>query len=73
MSDSITMINTFRYPQSYELRMTDNQQMAQLNYMTSRIRAALCKYEEDLDKVEGSEEWWWESLQKELVTYKIKL
>lgn len=50
--------------------------MARLNYMTSRIRAMLCKWgtasvEEQTKK--GADQWWWTGLHCEMVRIKIFL
>jgi hypothetical protein len=75
MSESVnrkpTTLETFCYPEASALLKMDNQQMAILNYMASRIRAALFKWEDD-SGIQGSNEWWYKGLQNELVRYKIK-
>jgi hypothetical protein len=74
MSDEqLTLIHSFRYPLASHQRLNDNEHMARLNYMASRIRAALCEWLKDPMKMEGSELWWWRGLKIEEVTYKIYL
>lgn len=71
MSD-VPLIQNFRYPSSSLQRQNDNEQMARLNYMASRIRAALFKWATISDVV-GNDLWWWTGVRKELVIYKISL
>jgi hypothetical protein len=69
-------ISHFSYPPTSKLRIYDNKQMARLNYMTSRIRALLCKWG-NASAAEASEEgaalWWWTGLNCELVRIEIFL
>ena len=66
--EELTVIDPFRYPVVSQLRQKDNEHMARLNYMASRIRAALCEWANDSSEIEGSDLWWWTGLQKELVS-----
>jgi hypothetical protein len=61
------VIQNFRYPAVTRFRRHDNMQMRQLNYITSRIRAALCQWAIGIDTEEPAL-WWWRGLQNELVT-----
>jgi hypothetical protein len=63
-----TTINDFSYIDASSYRPRDNAQMARLNYMASRIRAALCVWSESGDIPDGAGHWWFECLQMELVT-----
>ena len=52
------LIHHFKYPLASEQRRDDNEQMARLNYIASRIHAIAS---------EGSSLWWWTGLRKEMV------
>jgi hypothetical protein len=73
MEEGTTMISRFSYEEASLHRTYDNQLATRLYYMTSRIRAILCKLERSELEVEGSglDLWWWTGLNKELVTYGI--
>jgi hypothetical protein len=63
------LIHHFLYPLASVQRVNDNEEMARLNYIASRIRAALTKWG---SFEEGSQLWWWTGLRNELVTYILK-
>jgi hypothetical protein len=70
-------LSHFKYPLANHFPPIENKEMARLNYMASRIRAALRRWvaEEDVTASEGDSEgeidmWWWKGLRNELVTYK---
>jgi hypothetical protein len=75
MEEGTTTISRFRYDDASMHREYENELAAKLNYMTSRIRAILKKYEGSEFEVEDSrlELWWWTGLNKELVTYGTQL
>jgi hypothetical protein len=64
--DEPTVIHTFHYCEVSSQRQEDNEDMARLNYMTSRIRAALflwsVSYTSDV-----AAQWWWTGLRNEVV------
>ncbi|KAF8816372.1 hypothetical protein BYT27DRAFT_7248439 [Phlegmacium glaucopus] len=60
-----TIIDKFQYLPVSQQRKTDNEEMARLNYMTSRLRAALCKWAISALPPEAVQ-WWWMGLQNEL-------
>ncbi|KAF8816370.1 hypothetical protein BYT27DRAFT_7208516 [Phlegmacium glaucopus] len=60
-----TIIDKFQYLPVSQQRKTDNEEMAQLNYMTSRLRAALCKWAISAPPPEAVQ-WWWMGLQNKL-------
>jgi hypothetical protein len=74
-AENVVHIEIFKYPLAIRQRQNQNEHMAQLNYMTSRVRAVICEWlkekvaipEEDQ---EGLDLWWWTGLQKEMVMYK---
>jgi len=68
--DAAAFIHNFSYPLSSLSRTKDNEQMARLNYMGSRVRAALCQWATS-SNTEETALWWWTGMKKELVTYKI--
>jgi hypothetical protein len=61
-------IKDFSYIDMASYRSSDNVQMARLNYMASRIRAALCVWANGGDIPDGAGPWWFGCLQMELVT-----
>ena len=74
MSDlvqDVTMVHRFQHPLASSLRKNDNELMARLNYLTSRICAALSQFMALSPEAEDAALWWWTGLQKELVTCKI--
>ena len=63
----LTLIQTFHYPLASMQRQNDNEQMVRLNYMASRLCAALTQWATASDK--GTADLWWRTgVQKELVT-----
>jgi hypothetical protein len=72
-SESLVLIQKFRYPQTSLQQQNEDEQMARLNYMASRVRAVICEWvKEKVDSditedSEGLELWWWTGLHKELV------
>ena len=60
------LIHTFHYYEVTNLRGHENEVMARLNYMASRIRSALFRWNVSLTG-ETAEEWWWKGLKNELV------
>lgn len=65
----LALIHKFVFDLVSMFRKTDNQQMARLNYMASRIRAAMCQLATS-SNTEKTAQWWWTGLTTELVTYK---
>ncbi len=65
-NDEPTFIHTFHYYQVSSQRQEDNEEMARLNYMTSRICAALFRWSISYTSDVGAE-WWWTGLWNEVV------
>lgn len=63
------LIKEFSYPLLASLP-NESEQIARLNYMASRIRAAFCEWAKEKVAIEGVDLWWWTGFHKELVTYK---
>lgn len=62
--EEVVNIHKFQYQTASEHRKVDNDEMARLNYITSRIRAILCAF---LLSETDNALWWWIGLQNELV------
>ncbi|KAF8801185.1 hypothetical protein BYT27DRAFT_7262222 [Phlegmacium glaucopus] len=60
-----TIIHMFRYFPASKQQKHDNDEMARLNYMTSRLQAALCKWAISAPPPEAMQ-WWWTGLQNKL-------
>jgi hypothetical protein len=73
-SNDLTVISYFNYPRASLLHRNKNEQKARLDYMISRIRAALREWFKDKEYVKELEGldmwWWWNGIQKELVCTK---
>jgi hypothetical protein len=59
-------VHTFQYCEVTLQRAHDNEYMAKLNYMASRIRSALFRWNISLTG-ETAAEWWWTGFKNELV------
>jgi hypothetical protein len=67
------MLSHFTYLRSASLRRHEKEEMRRLNYMASRIRAALDEWVGETVKVddrEGIDMWWWNGLRNEMVRSK---
>lgn len=71
------LVSPFHYPPPSDICLEENELTTRLNYMASRIRAALCEFSaEKLESTVSAKEkdeldkWWWKGLEKELVSSK---
>jgi hypothetical protein len=59
----------FRYQEGGDMRQLQTFELLHLNYMASRVRAALFRWETTSSTTEEAATWWWQGFQNEMVRH----